>query len=116
MPSLERLPLVVLVSQHLLNHEELLPEVHAGDQAVLVAANVEDQSPRFLPDVGRTERFFHGRIMPPLGASRDFEKPLKRPARVGMFRCEPRQNGLAQHSNVSMFPYLGIAVKPLNFD
>jgi hypothetical protein len=31
-----------------------------------------------------------------------------------MFRREPRQNGLTEHPHVSMFPYVGIAVKPLN--
>ena len=66
-----------------------------------------------MSKISRPERVLHGCVVPPFGVSRDFEKPLQRPARVGMFRSETRQNGLTEYPHFSMLPYMGTAVKAL---
>ena len=78
-----------------LNHEDLFLEVHAGDQAVLVSTNVEDQAPTLLPKIGGREGPLHRREVPPIRVSSNGKETLERLPRGGVLASKACGHRLA---------------------
>jgi hypothetical protein len=71
---LESLPAVLLMGHHGFDYHYPLAEVHDGDEAVLVIADVENQDPGCRCVIRAPERLFHFHERGPCGGSGDGQK------------------------------------------
>src|SRR5258706_1915315 len=71
-----------------LDKKHLFLEIHAGDKAVLVTADVEDERPGSGSVIGRRERLRYFRKMLPSGGPGDGEETGKRLTRCGVLLCK----------------------------
>src|ERR1700688_2822621 len=98
-----------------LDKKHLLLEIHAGDEAVLVTADVEDERPGSGGVIGSRERLrYFRKMLPsggPRGGPRDGEDAGERLARRGVPLCKFFDGRFAVNRHGQMFPYLGTFVK-----
>src|SRR5258708_32034131 len=71
-----------------LDKKHLFLEIHAGDKAVLVTADVEDERPGSGSVIGSRERLRYFRKMLPSGGPGDGEETGKRLTRCGVLLCK----------------------------
>src|ERR1035441_8039260 len=108
---LQVLPIVLLMGHDGLNIERLLLEIRAGDEPVLVAADVEDERAGSSGVIGGREGPLDLREMLPTGVPRKGQKSGQWLACGGMLLGELFRRRFAQNRHIQMFPYLGTDVK-----
>src|ERR1039457_5115616 len=94
-----------------LNIERLLLEIRAGDEPVLVAADVEDERAGSSRVIGGREGLLDLREMLPTGGPRKGQESGQWLACGGMLLCVLFRRRFAQNRHIQMFPYLGTGVK-----
>src|ERR1035438_575101 len=94
-----------------LNIERLLLEIRAGDEPVLVAADVEDERAGSSRVIGGREGPLDLREMLPTGGPRKGQESGQRLTCGGVLFCESFRRRFAQNRHIRMFPYLGTGVK-----
>src|ERR1017187_5063095 len=85
----------------------LLLEIRAGDEPVLVAADVEDERAGSSRVIGGREGPLDLREMLPTGGPREGQKSGQWLAGGGMLLGELFRRRFAQNRHIQMFPYLG---------
>jgi hypothetical protein len=106
----EILPIVFFVGHDGLDYHDLLGEIHMSRQSIPVAADIEDQGPRFRSIIGCRKGPLHGREMRPFGFAGDVKKALQGLAGAGVFSSESAYSVLANDDHNSMIPKLGTFV------
>jgi hypothetical protein len=83
----EILPIVFFVGHDGLDNHDLLGEIHMRDQSIPIAADIEDQGPRFGRIIGCRKGPPHRREMRPFGFGGDVKKALQGLAGAACFRA-----------------------------